>query len=141
MTWQTHRAKGACRFRRLDASNSRLTKCHVTRTWRDERVFPAYVAAASFVVLAIQGVLCSKLAQRWLFKKSDTSDAVLEQPSSWLRKRGNATIFAYKFARLLTLIVFLNLNVVTALRVSCCWYNIAQVLTSVSIILSSLTAR
>ena len=107
---------------------------HPIRAWKDERFFPAYVAAASVIVLVIQGILSTKSVQR-LFGKRETSEEhvkIPEQPSSWFGKRGTATIFAFKFTRLLALLALFVLTVVSSAKVGWTWYNVALVLTSVS---------
>ncbi|KAI0798592.1 hypothetical protein BC629DRAFT_232884 [Irpex lacteus] len=102
--------------------------------WKDERFFPAYVAAASVTVLGIQGILSTKLFRRSFSKKTHESNdeqiAVQEQPTSWFGKRGTATIFTFKFTRLLALIALFALTVGSAADVGWKWCNVALVLTS-----------
>lgn len=106
-----------------------------SRFWKDERFFSAYVAAASVAVLGIQGILSTNLVRRLFSKKthesSDEQIAVQEQPTSWFGKRGTATIFAFKFTRLLALIALFALTVGSS-AADWKWYNVALVLTSVS---------
>ncbi|KAI0775462.1 ABC transporter type 1, transmembrane domain-containing protein [Irpex lacteus] len=69
-----------------------------------------------------------------LFGKRETSEEhvkIPEQPSSWFGKRGTATIFAFKFTRLLALLALFVLTVVSSAKVGWTWYNVALVLTSV----------
>lgn len=107
-----------------------------SRFWKDERLFPTYVAAASVAVLGIQGILSTKLFRRLFFKNTYESSneqiAVQEQPTSWFGKRGTATIFTFKFTRLLALIALFALTVVSTADAGWKWHNVALVLTSVS---------
>lgn len=107
-----------------------------SRFWKDERFFPAYVAAVSVTVLGIQGILSTELVRR-LFSKntlenSNEQIAVQEQPTSWFGKRGSATMFTFKFTRLLALIALFALTVVSAADIRWKSYDVALVLTSVS---------
>ena len=74
-------------------------------------------------------------------EKQDESNeehvALPEQPTSWFSRRGTARIFVFKFTRFLTLAALFALSVASASKVGWTWYNIALVLTAVSIFASS----
>jgi hypothetical protein len=96
--------------------------------WRDERVFPAYVAAASVLLLVLR-VIASFAPIKRLFRKRQAKDDELPPASepqlgagvgSALRAHvaahGGLTIYAYKLARFVTVLALLVLYVVNFVR-------------------------
>lgn len=102
-------------------------------TWTDERLYPAYVAAASFLALVVHAI-SSKSFRRLIFKRNDDGDTAREDVApDWIsrRRQENTTIFAFKVARLVTLVGLLALTAVTAYHDGWTWYNVALISTSV----------
>jgi hypothetical protein len=101
--------------------------------WSDERITPAYVAAASLIFLATHAIVTSSVAQKWLskgFPKQTSPD--IEPRTSWLQKRGGPTIIAFKTIRLLAIGVLLGLALLVSVTSGWQWYNYVLILSLVS---------
>jgi hypothetical protein len=101
--------------------------------WSDERIIPAYVAAASLIFLATHAIVTSSVAQKWLstgFPKQTSPD--IEPRTSWLQKRGGPTIIAFKTIRLLAISVLLGLALFVSVTCGWQWYNYVLILSLVS---------
>ncbi|KAI0703637.1 hypothetical protein BC835DRAFT_1262769 [Cytidiella melzeri] len=123
------KARSSCKGRCVSTERVPLFR----RVWQDERIFPAYVAAASLLALILQAILSSNCVQRVLLKRGEVSeDAVAEQGTSWLSKKGGPVIFVFKLVRLLTVITLAILTTVTTVHVGWSWYSVANVLALVS---------
>ncbi|KAI0801943.1 hypothetical protein BC629DRAFT_1591605 [Irpex lacteus] len=102
------------------------------KIWRDERLYPAYVAAASFLAFVVHAI-SSKSFRRLIFKRSDdTTREEVAMDRFSRRAQRNTTIFAFKVARLVTLVALLALTGVTACRDGWAWFNVALASTSCS---------
>ena len=103
--------------------------------WLDERIIPAYVVAISLLILAIQGVVHSKPAQK-LFKNTSEQDAAKAQSQgTWLSGRGGPVIVAFKSTRLAIIIGLFVLILVPALQNDWSWHTCAVVSSLVRVFL------
>ncbi len=97
-----------------------LTRLPSVSIWLDERILPAYVAAVSFLVLAIQAVVHTKPVQK-LFKSTSQQDA--QPQGTWLSKRGGPVIFAFKLVRLAIVVAVFVVTLVSSFGSGWHWYS------------------
>lgn len=138
-----------------------IIPCELTRTvspsnsiWRDERVFPAYIAAISALSLLVHGIVTSQIVQRlrakWSLKNGTELDAsvdedvVTAEPTTrWERAKhrgkvvGGPAVFAFKLIRLAVVVALCIVTIVSVVRTSWAWYNIALVATVVRFLMHS----
>ena len=101
--------------------------------WLDERVWPAYVAAASLLSLGIHLLSTSKLLRTLHGVNATRGPEVESKTSGYIAKRGGIVIFLFKFTRSLGVIALFGLTLFTAVSYGWRASDIALVSTSVRI--------
>ncbi|KAI0693031.1 hypothetical protein BC835DRAFT_1520746 [Cytidiella melzeri] len=101
-----------------------------TSMWQDQRLFPAYVAGASLIVLSLHMLYGLKPGKfNSTIRNDEPQSTVSRQGTSWLANRGGPIIFAFKTVRLIAVVTLCILATATAAHVKWSWYHIAIVST------------